>query len=181
VNDPLRSTAAAAGGSVLISRAALERIGGIGAIRGALIDDVALATAVKRGGAIWLGHSQLASSIRPYPDFADIWRMVARSAYVQLRFSPLLLVATILGLAVVFLVPPYATLVHHSLVGLVTWVLMAASFLPTLRRSGLFAVWAPILPLIAVFYMAATIGAAIDHYRGRGVVWKQRAYQGARS
>jgi hopene-associated glycosyltransferase HpnB len=180
VNDPRRSTAAAAGGTVLIRRAALERIGGIAAIRGALIDDVALARAVKQSGArIWLGHSALARSIRAYPGFADIWRMVARSAYVQLRCSPLLLVATTLGLALLFLVPSAAAVagtLPARIPGLLAWVLMAASLLPTLRRYHRSPLWAPLLPAIALFYMAATIGSAIDHHRGRGVVWKRRAY-----
>jgi hopene-associated glycosyltransferase HpnB len=181
VNDPLRATAAAAGGTVLIRRRALERIGGITAISGALIDDVALATAVKRGGRIWLGHSRLARSIRPYPGFGDIWRMVARSAYVQLRYSPVLLAGTTLGLALLFLVPPVSALAFLSLPGLAAWALMAASFLPTLRRFRLSPLWAPLLPVIALFYMAATIGAAIDHHRGRGVVWKSRAYTETRA
>lgn len=180
VNDARRRTAAAAGGTVLIRRAALEGIGGIAAIRGALIDDVALAAAVKRsGGRIWLGHSALARSIRPYPDFADIWRMIARSAYVQLRCSPLLLAATTLGLALVFLVPPMAAIAGTPparALGLLAWALMAASLLPTLRRFRRSPLWAPLLPAIAAFYMAATIGSAIDHHRGRGVVWKRRAY-----
>ncbi len=97
VNDPLRATAAAAGGTILIRRRALQRIGGIAAVRGALIDDVALAAAVKRGGRIWLGHSALARSVRAYPTAADIWRMVSRTAYVQLRFSPLLLLGNRAG------------------------------------------------------------------------------------
>jgi hopene-associated glycosyltransferase HpnB len=180
VNDPRRRTAAAAGGTVLIRRAALERIGGIAAIRGALIDDVALARAVKhRQGRIWLGHSALARSMRAYPGFADIWRMIARSAYVQLRCSPLLLAATTLGLAVLFLAPPAAaiagTLPARAL-GLLAWALMAASLLPTLRRLRRSPLWALLLPAVAAFYMAATIGSAIDHHRGRGVVWKRRAY-----
>jgi hopene-associated glycosyltransferase HpnB len=182
VNDPLRATAAAAGGTILIRRSALGRIGGIAAVRGALIDDVALARAVKRGGRIWLGHSALARSVRPYPGFADIWRMVARTAYVQLRFSPVLLAATTLGMALTFLVPPFAALRGHGLaclLGLAAWAGMAASYLPTLRRFGRSPARAPILPAVALFYMAATIGSAIDHYRGRGVRWKQRAYQGA--
>src|SRR6185437_5372739 len=87
VNDPLRATAAAAGGTMLLRRRALQRIGGVSAVRGALIDDVSLAGQVKRGGRIWLGHSLLARSIRAYPRAADIWRMVSRTAYVQLRFS----------------------------------------------------------------------------------------------
>jgi hopene-associated glycosyltransferase HpnB len=179
VNKPASSVAAAAGGTVLIRRAALERIGGIAAIRGALIDDVALAAKVKPGGPIWLGHSALARSIRPYPGFADVWRMVARSAYVQLRFSPLLLLGTTLGLALVFLVPPLATVFAHGparWLGLLAWVVMTATFLPTLRRFRLSPVRALALPVVAVFYMAATLGAALDHHRGRGVVWKSRAY-----
>jgi len=178
VNDPLCAAAAAAGGTVLIRRRALDRIGGVEAIRGALIDDVALARAVKRGGRIWIGHSVLACSVRRYPGFADIWRMVTRSAYVQLRYSPLLLALTTLGLLLLFVLPPYATLVRYDWMGLAAWVLMGATFLPTLRRFRLSALWAPLLPAIAVFYVAATIASAIDHYRGRGVVWKRRAYSG---
>ena len=179
VNDPKRRMAAAAGGTVLVRRTALARIGGIEAVRGALIDDVALATAVKRGGAIWLGHSRLARSIRPYPAAMDVWRMVARTAYVQLRFSPWLLAGTIAGLALVWLLPPLATLFGAGPVrwlGAVTWAASAASYLPTLRRFRQSPLWALALPGIASFYMAATIGSALDHHRGRGVVWKRRAY-----
>jgi hopene-associated glycosyltransferase HpnB len=182
VNDPLRGTAAAAGGTILLHRRALARIGGIEAVRGKLIDDVALAAAVKQGGRIWLGHSALARSVRPYPDFADVWRMVARTAYVQLRFSPLLLLGTTLGMALVWLLPPIAALFGHGLprwLGLAAWVMLSASYLPTLRRYRRPPLWAPFLPLVAAFYMAATIGSAINHYRGRGVAWKGRAYQGA--
>ncbi len=184
VNDERRATAAAAGGTVLIRRRALERIGGIAAIGGALIDDVALAGAVKRGGRIWLGHSALARSIRPYRGFADIWHMVARSAYVQLRYSPWLLLLTILGLALVFLVPPAAALFAHGAAracGVAAWAIMAVTFAPTLRRYRLAPLWGLALPAIVGFYGAATIGSAIDHHRGRGVVWKQRAYAGPAS
>ena len=179
VNDPRSRTAAAAGGTILIRRLALERIGGIAAVRGELIDDVALATAVKVGGPIFLGHSALARSIRPYPGAGDIWRMVARTAYVQLRHSPLLLAGTIAGLALVWLVPPLAAIAGHGgvrVIGMVTWIAAAASYLPTLRRFRRSPLWAPFLPLVALFYMSATIGSAIDHYRGRGVAWKGRAY-----
>src|SRR5208283_4287595 len=95
VNDGLKGTAAAAGGTILVRRRALERIGGVESMRGALIDDVALAAAVKKGGRIWLGHADLARSVRSYPSVADIWRMIARTAFVQLRYSVLLLAATI--------------------------------------------------------------------------------------
>lgn len=179
VNEKLRATAAAAGGTVLIRRRALERIGGIAAIRSELIDDVALAAAVKRGGPIWLGHSGLAKSLRPYPRFADIWRMVTRSAYVQLGNSPWLLILCIAGMILVWIVPCLATIFGHGgarILGAVTWAAMAWSYLPTLRRFRISPFWAIGLPLIALFYLAATIGSAVNYYLGRGVAWKGRAY-----
>ena len=182
VNDPASRVAAAAGGTVLVRRAALERIGGIASVRGALIDDVALAAAIKRQGSIWLGHSRLARSIRLYPYPGDIWRMVARTAYVQLRFSPALLAGTVAGLALVWLLPPGLALFGQGAarwLGIATWAASAASYLPTLRRFGQSPVWALALPGIALFYMAATLGSALDHHRGRGVVWKRRAYGAA--
>ena len=173
-------TAAAAGGVVLIRRSALERIGGIASIRGALIDDVALAVAVKRsGGRIWLGHARHARSVRPYPDAIDVWRMVARTAYVQLRFSPALLLLTVAAMATVWFVPILTATFAHGLVrlaGAVALALSLGSFVPTLRRFRLSPAWALLLPLTALFYVAATIGSAFDHHRGRGVVWKRRAY-----
>lgn len=179
VNDPLRSTAAAAGGTVLVRRDALARAGGIAAIRGALIDDVTLAAALKRGGPIWLGHSALARSIRPYPRAADIWRMIARSAYEQLRRSPSRLILCLLGMVLVWLIPPAACFTGPELArvaGAAAWAGMAWSYLPTLRRFGLSPAWAPFLPLVAVFYMAATLASALNHHLGRGVAWKGRAY-----
>jgi hopene-associated glycosyltransferase HpnB len=182
VNDPLRATAAAGGGTILIRRRALQRIGGVAAVRGALIDDVALAAAVKRGGRIWLGHSRLARSVRAYPTAADIWRMVSRTAYVQLRFSPLLLVGTVLAMTLTLLLPPFAALLGHGAArwfGWLTWGAMAAAYQPTLHRFRRSALWAPCLPAVAAFYLAATIAAAVNHHLGRGVAWKGRAYQGA--
>ncbi len=182
VNDPLRATAAAAGGTMLLRRRALDRIGGVAAVRGALIDDVALAAAVKRGGRIWLGHSGLARSVRSYPAIADIWRMVSRTAYVQLHFSRWLLAATVLAMGLTFLVPPIAALFGHGLarwLGWIAWGAMAASYQPTLHRYRRSVLWAPCLPAVAAFYLAATIGSALKHHLGRGVAWKGRAYQGA--
>jgi hopene-associated glycosyltransferase HpnB len=181
VNDGLHATAAAAGGTILIRGRALQRIGGIDSVRGALIDDVALAASVKRGGRIWLGHSDLARSVRSYPAVADIWRMIARTAFVQLRYSWLLLVLTTLGMALTWLVPPVSAMVGHGSAfwcGLTAWLMLSASYLPTLRRYGRTPLWAPLLPLVAAFYMAATIGSAVNHALGRGVAWKGRAYQG---
>lgn len=179
VNDPLRATAAAAGGSVLLRARALAGIGGIARIRGALIDDVTLAKRIKAGGRIWLGHGALAESLRPYPGLGDIWRMITRTAFVQLRYSWLLLALTTLAMALVWLAPPAFALFGHGharLLGLFGWLAGMIAYAPSLRRFGLSLLWAPWLPLIAGFYMAATLAAAFNHARGRGVAWKARAY-----
>ena len=186
VNDPRSGVAAAAGGTVLIRREALERIGGIAAIRGALIDDVTLANAVKSSGsgaaaraAIYLGHSGLATSIRPYPHWTDLWQMVTRTAFTQLRYSALLLLLTLIGLTLVWLVPIGAILWGSGwerIAGLATFILAALSYLPTLTRYRCSPLWALALPLIAVFYMAATFGSALNYWLGRGARWKNRAY-----
>ncbi|MGD0108882.1 MAG: glycosyltransferase [Rhodopila sp.] len=182
VNDGLDATAAAAGGTILIRQRALQRIGGMESVRSALIDDVALAASVKKGGRIWLGHADLARSVRPYPSLADIWRMIERTAFVQLRYSVLLLVATIFGMVLTWLVPPAAVVFRHGLAfwfGLTAWMMLSGSYLPMLRLYRRSPLWAPFLPAIAAFYMSATIGSAVNHFRGRGTTWKGRAYRGA--
>lgn len=179
VNDPNSRTAAAAGGTVLIRREALQHIGGIEAIKDSLIDDVALAKAVKASAAIFLGHSALAASIRPYANFADIWHMISRTAFTQLRYSAALLALTLLGLTVVWLVPAAAILYESGwprACGLAAFAIAAISYLPTLSRYGRSPAWALALPLIAVFYMAATLGSAVNYWCGRGARWKSRAY-----
>ncbi|WP_338332719.1 glycosyltransferase [Acetobacter sp. LMG 32666] len=180
VNNPADKTAGAAGGTILLRRDMLRQIGGIEALKGALIDDCTLASCVKQaGGRLYLGHSCLARSIRPYPSAADIWRMIARTAYVQLNFSPLLLVLTVLAMLVVWIAPIALALFAHGAaqwIGAGVWLASTLSFLPTLRRFGLSPLWALGLPLISAFYTAATIGSAANHHRGRGVVWKNRAY-----
>lgn len=182
VNDPLRATAAAAGGTILIQSHALSRIGGIEAVGDALIDDVALAAAVKRGGSVWLGHSQLARSARAYRGTGDIWRMITRSAYTQLRRSPLLLLLSMGAMALTFVAPPLLALAGQGparLLGLAAWIAMSLSYVPSLHRAGLSGWRAPLLALVAVVFICATLASAIDHHRGRGAVWKGRAYTGA--
>jgi hopene-associated glycosyltransferase HpnB len=179
VNDPLSPVAAAAGGTVLIRRETLQRIGGIDSIKNFLIDDVALAKAVKTSGSIFLGHSGLAASIRPYPKFADIWLMIARTAFTQLGYSAALLTLTLLALCMVWWVPAAAILLGSGwqrACGVVAFGLSALSYLPTLTRYRRSPLWALALPLIALFYMAATFGSAVNYWRGRGALWKSRAY-----
>ena len=149
VNDPGSPVAAAAGGTVLIRARALARVGGLPAMRGALIDDVTLARRIKRGGRVWLGHSRLATSIRPYETAADVWRMVARCAYVQLGHSPWLLAGTVAGMALVWLAPMALALFGGGLtqfLGVSAWGAMTASYIPTLRRFRLNLCWAVCLP-----------------------------------
>jgi hopene-associated glycosyltransferase HpnB len=183
IRDPARRTAGAAGGCVLVRREALRRIGGLAAIRGEIIDDCALGRAVKAGGPIWLGLSAETRSLRRYPALGDIWCMVARTAYAQLGYSPLVLAGTVLGLALAFLAPVAASLsgTGSAMLGVAAWAAMALAFLPMLRFYGRSPAWAPLLPLIATVYMAATIDSARRHWLGRGVEWKGRIQQQSRA
>ncbi len=182
VNNGDRRTAAAAGGCMLVRRSALQRIGGIARIRGALIDDCALAEAIKDEGDVWLGLADRTLSLRVYPRFGDIERMVARSAYTQLRRSPALLALAVGGMALVFLAPPLLAFIGAvmadgaplSLMGMAAWVMMAGSFAPTLRYYGVSLLWAPMLPAIALFYLGATLHSAYQYRLGRGGEWKGR-------
>jgi hopene-associated glycosyltransferase HpnB len=177
VNDRARSTAAAAGGCMLVRREALAAAGGIEAIRGALIDDCALARALKPQGPIRLSLTERAHSIRRYPGLEDIRRMVARSAYTQLNYSPLLLAGTLAGMALVYLAPALLALFGHGAaqtLGLLAWALMAVAFLLILRFYRLAPLWAPVLPLIALGYMAFTLDSAYQYARKRGGLWKGR-------
>ncbi|MFE9836686.1 glycosyltransferase [Streptomyces sp. NPDC005551] len=177
-------TAAAAGGCVLLRADAAERARIPEAIRHAVIDDVALARAVKNsGGHIWLGLAERVDSVRPYPRLHDLWRMVSRSAYAQLRHSPPLLLGTVLGLTLVYLVPP-VTLVAGlaggsagaAIAGGLAWLVMTATYLPMLRYYRLPLWLAPLLPATAFLYLLMTVDSAVQHYRGRGAAWKGRTY-----
>lgn len=177
-------TAAAAGGCVLLSAEAAERARIPDAIRQAVIDDVALAKAVKRsGGHIWLGLAERVDSVRPYPRLHDLWHMISRSAYAQLLHNPLLLTGTVIGLALVYLVPPAALLTGPAtgdpataLLGGLAWLLMAATYVPMLRYYGQPLWLAPLLPFTAFLYLLMTVDSAVQHYRGRGAAWKGRTY-----
>lgn len=181
VNRPGR-TAAAAGGCMLVRRDALERAGGIPAIRDALIDDCALGARLKRQGPVWLGLTDRARSIRAYEDWGSIANMIARSAYAQLRYNPLLLLGTLLGLALVYFAPPLLALLGHGPaqgLGLAAWLLMAISFQPMLRFYRRSPLWGAALPLIAAFYAGCTFLSALRHWQGRGGMWKGRVQAAA--
>lgn len=176
VNRPGCRTAAAAGGCVLLRARTAARAGIPDSIRGAVIDDVNLARAVKRsGGRIWLGLADRVESVRPYDGLGPLWRMVTRSAYAQLRHSPLLLAGTVLGLVLVALVPP-VTALRGSPWGLAAWLVMAGTYLPMLRYYRQ-PVWhAATLPFTAGLYLLMTLDSARLHHRGRGAAWKGRTY-----
>ena len=192
VNRPGGRTAAAAGGCMLVRRSALGRAGGLAPIRGALIDDVALGGLLKRPparGRIWLGLSTGIRSVRPYLGLADLWNMVARSAFTQLRYSPWLLAGTLAGLAWLYALPVASTLAGLTAItmggagagpllclaaGLTGWAAMTASYLPMLRLYRLSPLRAPLLPVTAILYAAMTADSARRHYAGRGGAWKGR-------
>ncbi len=180
VADPARRPAGAAGGTMLVRRTALDRIEGVSRIRHHLIDDCALAAEIKStGGRIWLGHAEKAASIRVYAHWRDIWNMIARTAYVQLKYSPWLLLGCAAGMSVLYGAPPFVALFAHGLTrlaGILAWLIMALAFQPTLRRYRRSALWGFALPAISLFYLCATVASAARHYAGRGGGWKSRTY-----
>jgi hopene-associated glycosyltransferase HpnB len=173
-----KRTAAAAGGCILIRPAVVTRIGGIAAIRDQLIDDCALARAVKRqGGRIWLGITTKAKSVREYGSFRAVGRMISRSAFTQLHHSTALLCVVICAMTITYLVPVLLLESGHRwpiMFGLAAWLLMTIAYWPTLRFYRLSLTWALLLPVTALFYMGATIFSALQHWAGRGGAWKGR-------
>jgi hopene-associated glycosyltransferase HpnB len=184
VNDPRSTTAAAAGGCMLVRREALEAAGGLARIAAELIDDVALGRLIKSsraGSRIWLGLSPDIRSVRPYARLSDLWAMVSRSAYTQLRYSPWLLAGTAAGLLLGYVVPPAAAVVGviggDALLATLdgaAWAIMAATYVPMLRFYGLSPARSVLLPVVAVGYLAMTVDSARQHRRGRGGAWKGR-------
>jgi hopene-associated glycosyltransferase HpnB len=195
VNTPGARTAAAAGGCMLVRRGDLAAAGGLAGIRGARIDDVALGRLLKRPPdpvRCWLGLTTRVVSRRPYPRLSGLWDMIARSAYTQLRYSPVTLAGTLAGLLWLYALPPAAALAGAgwlaaggrqtaaglAAAGLAGWAMMAASYVPMLRLYRLSPWRAPCLPVIAVLYAAMTADSARRYYRGQGGQWKGRTIPG---
>jgi hopene-associated glycosyltransferase HpnB len=176
VTNSMHKTAAADGGCVLVRAEALARIGGIAAIRNELIDDCALGREIKRKGSVWLGLAQNTHSIRGYDGFSGIGRMISRTAFYQLRHSSWLLMATVLGMAITYLVPPVLVCFGGwaALSGGTAWIMMSAAVWPTLRFYSRSPLWAPLLPAIALFYTGATVHSAVRYWLGHGGEWKGR-------
>lgn len=177
-NDPSRKTAAAAGGCMLVRRDALLAAGGLETIARAIIDDCALARVMKGQGSIWLGLTRRAVSIRPYGGMGEIGRMVARSAYAQLGYSPVLLCGTVLGMILVYAAPVLLALFANGsarIMGAAAWVLMALAYQPMLRFYRQSPIWGPLLPATGACYTVFTMNSAIQYWRGRGGMWKGRA------
>jgi hopene-associated glycosyltransferase HpnB len=179
IADPNARTAGAAGGCVLLRRSALEKIGGLAAIRSEVIDDCSLARAVKRaGGPIWMGVTRASHSLRAYVTFAEIRDLIARTAFTQLRYSAWLLVGTLAGLLLTYIAPValvFTLPVTARLLALAAWLLMSLTFLPTVRFYRRSPFWAPLLPLAALFYAYATWLSAVRYWLDRGAQWKGRA------
>lgn len=178
VNDPKRRIAGAAGGCMLVRKQSLKAAGGIAAIKDALIDDCALAKAVKRHGPIWLGLAENVSSLRGYPSWGEIWMLIARSAFTQLDHSAMLLLVSVLAMGMTYLAPPLICLSPDAGVrpfGYIAWAAMSLAYLPTLQYYRSAPLWAPFLPVIALFYTLATLDSARRYWIGSGGSWKGRA------
>ena len=184
IRNTRRRTAGAAGGCILIRPQMLERAGGLAAIRGEIIDDCALARLVKSaGGRIWLGLTESAASLRPYRTFAEVGRMISRTAFNQLRHSSWLLLLSLAGLIVTYLLPPMLLLSGNRwpmLLGGLAWLSMTAAYLPVVRFYRLNPLWALALPLVALFYMGATVHSAVRYWSGSGGLWKGRVQDPAK-
>jgi hopene-associated glycosyltransferase HpnB len=176
VSSPKHRTAAAAGGDILVRSEALARIGGIATIRDELIDDCALARRIKANGSLWLGLTQDTCSIRVYGTFGSVGGMISRNAFYQLRHSVWLLIAAVIGLGITYLAPPVLVFFGGwaALWGGGAWLMMSTAFWPTLRFYSLSRLWAPLLPLTALFYTGATIHSAVRYWLGHGGEWKDR-------
>ncbi len=172
-------TAGAAGGCMLVRKAMMDKVGGVASIKNALIDDCALADQIKNeGGKVSLAVTRSTFSTRIYPYFRDIWSMIARTAFTQLGYSSVMLGIAIIGLLATYILP--VTLAFFSsglcqVAGVVTWIAMVAIFQPVLRLYRLSPLWGIAVPLMAMFYMAATFSSAIHYWRGKGGQWKGRS------
>ena len=183
VANPARRTSAAAGGCILVRRSALQNSGGLERIRGALIDDCALARNLKvgHGYRLWLGLSTKTHSLRPYRKLRGVWAMVSRNAFTQLNYSPVYLALAVLGMLVTYLVGPFCVIVAlysgefaKLALGAAIWLLMSVSFMPTLRIYGEARSAALLMPIVALLYMAMTLDSARRSWWGNGSKWKGR-------
>ena len=178
ISNPRRKTAGAAGGCMLIRPRALERAGGMAAICGEIIDDCALAKAVKKsGGRIWLGLSPETRSVRPYFSFTEIGHMISRTAFNQLNHSVLLLLLSVFGLCFLYLLPIvllFCGTLEAAVLSAAAWLMIFIAYLPMVRFYRLNPLWAVSLPLAALFYMGATVRSAWQYWHGRGGEWKGR-------
>lgn len=177
VRDPESNIAGAAGGAMLVRRKALEDAGGIDAIRNALIDDCALAGLLKKQGPIWVGLTDHSDSIRPFPSLDSIWKTIARTAYAQLSYSPILLVGACAAMTLCFFVPVAAALFGAGLarwIGIACWLLMSRAYLPMVRFYRQHPAWALTMPAVAMVYLLATLDSARRHWVGNGGEWKGR-------
>lgn len=183
INDPERQLAGAAGGCMLVRRDDLVAAGGIARIKDKVIDDCSLAAIIKPIRPIWLGLAEHTKSIRPYNDLASIWGMVARTAYVQLRFNPLMLIGTVLSMMLIYLLPVTGFIVGALTINFalilvcgVAWSMMWWSMLPTLDLYDRSAIWGLFLPIAGFLYTLMTLDSARRHYQGQGGAWKGRTY-----
>jgi len=183
INDPDHQLAGAAGGCMLVRREDLVAAGGIERIKDRVIDDCSLAAIIKPIRPIWLGLSEHTKSIRPYNNLSSIWGMVTRTAYVQLRFNPLMLIGTVLSMVLIYLLPiaglilgALTTDIQLMLISGSAWIAMWWTILPTLDLYDRSSVWGLLLPVSGFLFTLMTLDSARRYYQGQGGAWKGRTY-----
>ena len=179
----MKSTAGAEGGYMLLRRTALEDAGGIEVVSSEVIDDCAIGRMIKKRGIIWLGLTRNVKSLRSYTRLSEIWKMVTRTAFDQLNYSVTVLLVTIIGMIIIYLVPPFAVVwglvFNNNLslsLGVLCWVIMAIAYLPT-QRLYQRPFWETLfLPVAAFLYSLMVIDSAKRHWTKRHPSWKGREY-----
>jgi len=181
VNSRRSKIAAAAGGCILIESKLLEQIGGFTPIKLAVIDDCSLARRVKsRGVGIWLGVSHSVKSIRRYQHVQEIWNMVARSAFAQLRYSVWRLVLCTLSMLLIYEAPVVLLASQNipiRLLSIVSLTIMVSTYLPTPQFYHRSWAWGFGLPLVAALFLLMTWTSALRYWRGEYTRWKGRIYR----
>ena len=179
-NSSKSSVAAAAGGCILIKRSALDSIGGFETLKNELIDDCALAQKIKNnGGKTWIGLTHSAISLRHYKNLYAIWDMVARTAFIQLRYSIVLLFLCTLLMVITFLFPIlalFSPVIWSKVIAMTTLIIMFFTYLPTLKYYSLDYLWGFCLPMIGLMYLLMTWSSAYRHIFSSGSNWKDRHY-----
>ncbi|WP_310830547.1 glycosyltransferase [Paenibacillus pedocola] len=176
---------AAHGGFMLIRRDSYARCGGHAAIRGELVDDMALARAVKHAGEpVLLADITEHAEMRMYHNAAEVWNGYRKNIYAGLGRRPSLLLGILL-LYVLLYVLPYAAAGYFGLTGQgqgILWSVCACAAGIAVKRTsdsaGRHPLWfCFLIPASILSLSAIAVSSWRGSYSGRGYEWKGRKYR----